>query len=90
MLDRKVANLDDDEEANAGADVAGLAVHASHDVDDALTESDDHAEHWKQAKDNWKPLVLGSQHKTLKDFFISRLGWIFAYVDVVVRAIDVY
>ena len=37
--------LDDDEQANAGADVAGLAVHARHDVDDALAESDDHAEH---------------------------------------------
>ena len=37
--------LDDDEEADTGADVAGLAVHAGHDVDDALTEGDDHAEH---------------------------------------------
>ena len=37
--------LDDDEQADAGADVRGLAVHAGHHVHDGLAEGDHHAEH---------------------------------------------
>ena len=37
--------LDDDEQADAGADVGGLAVHAGHHVHDGLAQGDDHAEH---------------------------------------------
>ena len=37
--------LDDDEEADAGADVGRLPVHSGHDVDDGLSDRDDHAEH---------------------------------------------
>jgi hypothetical protein len=36
--------LDDDEQADAGADVAGVAVHPGEDVDDGLPDGDHHPE----------------------------------------------
>lgn len=42
--------LDDDQEAHAGADLGGVAVHAGHDVHDGLPDRDDHSEDWKIRK----------------------------------------
>ena len=36
--------LDDNQEADASADFAGVAVHARHDVDDGLADGNDHSE----------------------------------------------
>ncbi len=36
--------LDDNQQADSGSNVAGLSVHASHDVDDTLTQGDHHSE----------------------------------------------
>jgi len=36
--------LDDDEQTDARSDAGGISVHPSHDVNDSLTQSDDHSE----------------------------------------------
>ena len=42
--------LHDDEEADGEADLARLAVHARHDVDDRLADRDHHAEHYFETR----------------------------------------
>lgn len=37
--------LDDDEQTNTGSDAGWLTIHASHDVDNGLTNGDDHSEY---------------------------------------------
>jgi len=41
--------LDDDEQADAGADVRRIPVHSRHDVDDGLSQCDDHTEEFLRA-----------------------------------------
>jgi hypothetical protein len=36
--------LDDDDEADASTDVSGVSIHAAHDIDDSLANSDDETE----------------------------------------------
>ena len=37
--------LDDEHETDAGAEIAGLTVHASEDIDGSMTESEHEGEH---------------------------------------------
>jgi hypothetical protein len=41
-----VIYLNNDQEADAEANVTRIAVHASHDVDNGLTDGDDHSEYY--------------------------------------------
>ena len=37
--------LDDDEQAHASANIAGVTVHSSHNINNSLSNGDDHTEH---------------------------------------------
>ena len=50
MRERESFYLNNDQEANAKANVLRVAVHACHDVDDRLANRDDHPEHYQKNK----------------------------------------